>query len=409
MIFLAPKTLSKAVYQLLPSGVLLASLLLSHSAQAITYAELVQNVIEKQPEQASLQAYSKVEQLTQDTADQWFSGGSNLIIGHENDALTGSNGQTKWTIGGEVPLWLPGQSESQKKIAQGFSALKTAQISLLKWQASNQLRTLIWQLRSAQVQQEIAQESVKQTKLLQTLINKLVSAGEKPTLDNLLARKALLKERSRLLTANKNLLTAQSEYEFWTQSVALPDELSEKEATPVIMQHPKYLQLQAQLTLLEAETQNQSARQKNNPVLSFGTFQEDSKHVSPNTSLYLGLSYPLGDNPSQQIKISESKLSVAKKKAEIKRFEMNLGNQLFSAKQQILLNQKALALAKQENDLSNDTLKLATQTYQLGASNIQTLITSQQNFLDSKLGYALSRIDLEQAIATYNQIAGDAL
>ncbi|MEA1987912.1 MAG: TolC family protein [Pseudomonadota bacterium] len=390
-------------------SLLSVGLVLSLPAHALTYSDLLKNILANQPEQATLEGYDALEESASESQNSWFSGNTNLIIAHENDSLTGDLNKQKWQIGAEVPLWLPGQRQSQKNLAVGFGELNINQASLLKLQASALLRELVWQYRQGQVKAEIAKQSVKQAQKLQNLIRVFVNVGEKPKIDALLADKALLAAQSKLLMVENEFTTAQNRYQFWTKMNDLPKPLAERLVEFDLENHPAVKQLNAQLTVLIAEYQNLKATQKDNPVFSFGGFQEDDQGMSPNTSLYAQISYPIGSNPTKKVETVKHKTAVLQKEAEIKRFELELNNQLFAAEQKVSVSKQQLSLVDKETKLAAQTLKLATQAYKAGESNIQTLVNAQQQFLDSKLQQALTQIELTTAIAHRNQIAGVSL
>lgn len=390
-------------------SLLSAGLALSLPAQAITYSELLQNILANQPEQATLQGFENLENSANQNANSWFAGNANLIVAHENDALTGDLDKQKWQIGAEMSLWLPGQLDSQQALAQSVGELKNNQAIYLKWQASAQLRDLVWQYRQAQVKTKMAKQSVEQAKRLHQLIESLVRVGEKPKIDALLANKQLLTAQSYLLSLRNDLNTVQNRYQAWTNSQELPRPLAENLADFELANHPQLNQLKAQLGLANAEFQTLKTSEKDNPKLSFGGFQEEDQGTSPNTSLYAQISYPIGSSSMAKVETAKQKNTLLQKQAEIQRVELELKNNLYAAEQQVIVNQKKLQLIQEEVLLDAETLDLAMQAYKAGESNIQTLVNAQQQFLESKLQQALTAIELKKAIAQRNQIAGVSL
>ncbi|WP_040726512.1 TolC family protein [Thiomicrorhabdus sp. Kp2] len=383
--------------------------LTSHSAQAASYADLLEQVMQKQPEQMSLIGYDAVETSANDAANSLFSSNTNLVIAHENDAMTGDLDKTKWHIGAEFPLWLPGQADSQQQLAKGYSELKNDQINFLKWQASGQLRDLVWQYREAQVQTDIAQKSVAQANKLHLLISKLVQVGEKPKMDALMAQNLLLTAESHLLTMQNQLGSVQKRYQSWTGSLELPIPLTENAPLFDINNHPELRKLNAELAILQAELQTLKVSQKDNPVLSVGGFQEEDRAMSPNTTLFAQISYPIGSNPSKKVETAKQNTQVLNKEAEVKRYQLELQNRLYASEQSVVLAEQKLTISAQNMQLAEQTLQLAQQAYQAGESNIQTLVNAQQVFLDSELQQALIQIEMAKAIANRNQIAGVSL
>ncbi|WP_029406695.1 TolC family protein [Thiomicrorhabdus sp. Milos-T2] len=381
----------------------------SQIAQAATYSDLLKNVMQNQPEQTALTGYDEVERSANTAANSFFSGNTNLVIAHENDAMTGDLDKTKWHIGAEFPLWLPGQADSQAQLAQGYSSLRNNQVNYLKWRASGQLRDLVWQYKEAQVQTEMAEESVAQANALLNLINKLVKVGEKPKIDALIAQKLLLQAKSHLLSQGNQLDSVKKRYQSWTGSLELPEQITENSIEVDMNDHPELQKQQAELAILKAELQNLKAGQKDNPVLSVGGFQEEDKAMSPNTSLFAQISYPIGSSPTKKIEMAKQNTLVLNKEAEIKRYQIELQNRLYASQQAVFLADKKLSISAQDMQLAEQTLQLAQQAYQAGESNIQTLMTAQQAFLESALQQALTQIEMAKAIANHNQIAGDSL
>ncbi|BCN92525.1 hypothetical protein THMIRHAM_03100 [Thiomicrorhabdus immobilis] len=390
-------------------GLLSAGLVFSFPAQAKTYAELLQNVQQQQPEQAALQSYGELETTVSQSADSWFAGNANLVVAHENDALTGDLQKQKWHIGAEMPLWLPGQAQSQQNLARGLADLNSYQAWYLKWQASGQLRDLVWQYQESQVKADIAEQSVAQAQQLNDLIATLVKVGEKPKIDALLADKALLNAQAQRLNLQSMLESNRQQYQYWTNTQELPSPLTETIAKVDLQKHPELNRLKAQLAVLGAEYQTAKATEKDNPTFSFGGFQEEDKATSANNSLYAQITYPLGSSPLKKVETAKQRTAFLEKQAEVKRYQMVLENQLKKAKQQISLAQQKLSLMQQELQIATQTLQLATQAYKAGESNIQTLVNAQQDFLNSKLQQSLTEIELNKAIAQHNQIAGDSL
>ncbi|MDX1352719.1 MAG: TolC family protein [Thiomicrorhabdus sp.] len=383
--------------------------LAAHSAQAANYSELLEQVMQKQPEQMSLNAFGEVEDEASSAANSLFSGNTNIVIAHENDAMTGDLEKTKWHIGAEFPLWLPGQADSQQRLAHGYADLKNEQIQFLKWQASGQLRDLVWMYREAQIQADIAEKSVAQVTQLHTLISKLVRVGEKPKIDALMAEKLLLSAQAHLLSMKSQLATVQKQYQSWTGTVDLPMPLTEKVGSYDIDTHPELSKLNAELAILKAELATLKSSQKDNPVLSVGGFREEDRAMSANTSLFAQLSYPIGSSPSKKVDTAKQNTLVLGKEAAIKRYQIELKNRLYASEQALELAKNKLTMSVQNMQLAEQTLQLAQQAYQVGESNIQTLVNAQQNFLESKLQQALTQVEMASAIANRNQIAGVSL
>ena len=79
----------------------------SASAVSLDFVQLLDNVIQHQPEQQTTKGIAEVHSANQSLSDSWISGDVDLIVHHENDTLTDNNDYKNWEVGVEFPIWLP--------------------------------------------------------------------------------------------------------------------------------------------------------------------------------------------------------------------------------------------------------------------------------------------------------------
>ena len=380
----------------------------AYSAPAELVA-LLDNIIENQPEQQITQGLQEMHSTNQQYSDSWIAGDVDLVVHHENDTLTDNDDYKNWQAGVEFPLWLSSQKQAQKTITRSYGEQLSAHQLYLRWLASEQLRKLVWNFRTAEIEVEAARSALQKS---QSLLNKVilkVKAGESPRIDQLLAHKAVLKQQNNLVQKHSALTIAQNNFKRWTQTQNLPQNILEQPLSPLPLdQHPKIIQLSSALQISRAMMKKTQAGKRDNPKVFLGA-QNDKDKSSENNSLILEVSIPLGVNPGFSPRLAEKKRNVYEQQAVLDKARIQLEQAIFQAQQQLTSAQQSIHLAKEQYAISIKALSMSEQAYQLGETNIQNLLLVQQQTAEAKRDYRLAKARSGQAIANLNQVSGHIL
>ena len=395
-----PRILSCIMALLLPAA--------AYSAPAELVA-LLDNIIENQPEQQITQGLQEMHSTNQQYSDSWIAGDVDLVVHHENDTLTDNDDYKNWQVGVEFPLWLSSQKQAQKTITRSYGEQLSAYQLYLRWLASEQLRKLVWNYRTAEIEVDAARSALQKS---QSLLNKVilkVKAGESPRIDQLLAHKAVLKQQNNLVQKRSALTIAQNQFRRWTRTHNLPQNILEQPLSPLPLdQHPKIIQLSSALQISRAMMKKTQAGKRDNPKVFLGA-QNDKDKSSENNSLILEVSIPLGVNPGFSPRLAEKKRNVYEQQAVLDKARIQLEQAIFQAQQQLTSAQQSIHLAKEQYAISIKALSMSEQAYQLGETNIQNLLLVQQQTAEAKRDFRLAEARSGQAIANLNQVSGHIL
>ncbi len=395
-----PRILSCVMALLLPAA--------AYSAPAELVA-LLDNIIENQPEQQITQGLQEMHSTNQQYSDSWIAGDVDLVVHHENDTLTDNDDYKNWQVGVEFPLWLSSQKQAQKTITRSYGEQLSAYQLYLRWLASEQLRKLVWNYRTAEIEVDAARSALQKS---QSLLNKVilkVKAGESPRIDQLLAHKAVLKQQNNLVQKRSTLTIAQNQFRRWTRTHNLPQNILEQPLSPLPLdQHPKIIQLSSALQISRAMMKKTQAGKRDNPKVFLGA-QNDKDKSSENNSLILEVSIPLGVNPGFSPRLAEKKRNVYEQQAVLDKARIQLEQAIFQAQQQLTSAQQSIHLAKEQYAISIKALSMSEQAYQLGETNIQNLLLVQQQTAEAKRDFRLAEARSGQAIANLNQVSGHIL
>lgn len=376
---------------------------------SVDFVTLLDNVIQQQPEQQTIQGIQELHSANQSLSNSWISGDVDLIVHHENDALTDNEDFKNWEVGVEFPIWLPSQKNAQKQLTSDYSREVTARQTYLRWLASSRLRKLVWNYRSAAIEVTAAKSSLKKSQSLQQKVQKKVEAGESPDIDLLLAKKAVLKQQNQLVQKQSTLTIARIQFQNWTQTEQLPENIKERPYAPIdLTLHPKIIKLASELNMSESELQKIKSFKQDSPRLFLGA-KNDKDRNDENTALMFEVSIPLGVNPRYSPKVAEQKRSIYEKQALLEKTKIQLEQDIFKAQQVLASAKQSILFSKQQYDISKKALAMSERAYQLGETNIQNLLLVQQQTAQAKLNYELAQVRSSQAIAGLNQISGHIL
>ncbi len=385
--------------------------LFSGGALAVSsdYISLVDTVAKQQPEALITQGLSSQSSATQSLANSWLSDSVNLTVMHENDALTDDLDTQNWAMGVEFSLLLPSQKEALQGVSEAYKHQMSVQKRYLNWLASGKLRQLAWHYAKVRIALNLADAALQKSLELQDNVLKKVEVGEGTQLEVFMAEKFVLEQQAQVSQKKGELELAQNQWQLWTGTVRFPEIITEKHQLDWSPQeHPKLQWMQSMYEVAKAEYVQQTTQNKVGPSIFMGA-QNDQNRVEENSFLFIEISVPLGESPSNRMDVAEKKYAEQAQKSELLRVRRELDEQVLAAEQTVVNREVSRNLAIQQNKIAQGTLKLAEQAYQLGETSIQSLLLIQKEALEAQLNLELAYVLLEEAIAQSNHIKGYAL
>ncbi|BBP47010.1 hypothetical protein THMIRHAS_23830 [Thiosulfatimonas sediminis] len=387
---------------------------LSHSALADSrvsedYAKLVNTVQQALPQQAQQAAWQDLAKQYEQQGQRWSGEDVDVHLKHENDLLFGNEQMRNYEIGAQALLQLPAQQQAWQGLAQSTSALSGAQQGYLQWQAVGKLRSISWQLRRAEVEQQAAAVAHQQAQSLLEKVALRKRAGEATELDFLMAQVQVMNLAAQSQAAEKRLDGARQQYQRWTQSTALPAQIDEALLAPLALpQHPHMIWLRAQQQMAQAKLGQAKANQKMAPTVYLGVIHDQAPSADHST-MVAQIILPLGVNQKGQIGIAEEQSNLTATQVDVSQWQLQWQQERADAVQQQATLQQQQTLLQQSLSLSEQKLAMVQKAYELGAMTIESLLRAQQDFLGAQQQLALNKVDLGAAIATLNQLYGHVL
>lgn len=332
-----------------------------------------------------------------------------LTIRHESDETTDNFGFNSWEGSVQMPLWLPGQRKRRHAVADATELEAESLARFYKWRISGEVRELLWSGRIAQAQVVLARTAVASAQALEADINRRVRAGELAKTDLILARKETLSREIALAKATATLTSLVDEYQLLTGLVELPENILEEErlADTVSAEHPALVAASHSAGRARTERDKVRHEKRSNPVLAMGARNERAASGQPvDTILSLEMSLPLGLRGQSAPAVADAERQFTAEQADYATIKRDVEKQQVLARGERQHAERALELARQHQQLAAEGLRLTQLAFELGESDLFTLLQARTQAFTSDRELQLRQLERGRSIARQNQALG---
>lgn len=391
------------------SHVALAEQIEAEYSTQLNLADLTEKVYQRLPGKTGESKYEQLRQANDAVTETLFSAPAIANLSHYNDAIGSSDGFQEWEGGVDLPLWLPGQKQTQQDLSDKIAAELPAYQQQLKLQASGEVRQLLWQVKLAEVQLEQSTIAWQTAEKLEQDVENRVKAGDLPTTEQLLASSNTLEALSKKADAAALLKQQLDTYTLITGETALPSVVSEDVAVTTDWQqtHPQLLLQDQVIARLQAEMGVAQFDAAVNPNLSVGVRRErgdfDEKF---NNSLGLGISFAFDDSRYSQPAIAKAGAELADAQVARQALLRQLNTRLLTRQQQLASTQEQLALVTKQDATTQQYYQLQKRAFDLGELNLIDLLRSQMLANSSQSRKRELEVQIQQNKAALNQAFG---
>jgi outer membrane protein TolC len=332
-----------------------------------------------------------------------------LILHHESDVVASDDGYRNWQGGVEMPLWLPGQRDRYRRVADTTEQEAAALQRLQHWRMAGEVRELLWSLAIATAKLDLAEQALASAGKLQADVEKRVSAGELARSETILARKETLDRMADIAQAKAELEALQGKYRNQTGLQALPATFTEAMPAETVIpeDHPALAAARIAAARARSERDRVSSGRRGNPVLTLGGQSErDVRETSYDESITVELSVPFGMRSHHAPQVAAAERSLTEAMIELRRVQRELENERDRVLAEAGQSSVTFELSQQQEQLAEEGLRLMQRAFELGESDLFTLLQAHKQALAARRDLRISRLELGRAYARVNQIVG---
>ncbi|HEY0721596.1 MAG TPA: TolC family protein [Gammaproteobacteria bacterium] len=376
---------------------------------ALTLPEVITDALQRDPNGVLTEAYLAEARALDRHASSLIAGNPVVALNYQSDQTRSDQGFREWEGSLELPLWHFGQRSASRDVATRATEAATAAGSVQRLKVSGAVRESLWELTIAQERRTLAEQSLQTARQLEQDVEKRVTAGDLAKSDLLLARDETLSKQDEFYLADAEWLHAQKRYRMLTGLAEYPASFSEllTEQTSIDDSHPLLAETRARMEQAQAELRRAEQSSSDNTQLIVGTrHTRDDYNSEMVDSLGVGVRIPIGTRSHNGPRISAASTAFAESQARYQRTQRELELALHEAHHNLETLREQLQLADEQNTLGQESLRMARIAFRTGEIELAQLLRIQSRAFNAERNLALRKLEVEQAVARYNQAIG---
>ena len=371
--------------------------------------EVIENAWQHNPRRNLAPAYLKHQDAMEKTANSLWSADPTFIVNHYNDELADSDGLLEWEVGVQLPLWLPGQKQTLKRVIDRHRTKIGVSEQAQRLEMAGTVREILWAIAVARNQVELAKVEWDTLKSVTASIRRRVSLGDLAESDHLLAEQELLAKEAQYHEATSELNHAEHLYNLLTGLHEIPGDFTE--AAPQNRElpgnHPLLDEANLVVEINDAQFQQSKRHSRSNPTLFLGSRHERGTSQGDFTNaLGLSINVPLGLSSHNEHKVTANAVQLAETQSQRDTIARELRIEMHEAEKEFEAAERQLEYAKQRYALAMKMAHLNERAFELGEISFNEFIRVQSKTFAAERNFRQKGLEVDYRIARLNQALG---
>lgn len=342
------------------------------------------------PQAVALSARRAEAQAGLDLARGLTPGPASVSLNHLNDRLNQNTGRREWEVELATPLWLPGQRSARESLAEKASIELDARNASLKLQLAAEVREAWWRVAAARDAAALAYQRLETAQALAGSVLRRFKTGDLARVDANLVKTERLAAQAEVLDADSGLQQAMQAYRTLTGAdapVALPAEIAQAQDVEAsrLSLHPQLRALQAITEVAQSRLALVDASQRDAPEIAVRWTNQRSDGMTPyDQAVGVKLTIPLSSGARVRQNGAAARAELAQAEAELTLAQTRTQQEVLRAQSELDLAQRQLDMARERQALTTDNLNLAQRSFELGESDLPTLMRARAAFHEAQ-------------------------
>ncbi|MDP3088613.1 MAG: TolC family protein [Methylotenera sp.] len=370
--------------------------------------DVLEKTIARNPMQTTLQSRDSVVSAKNLVAKSFLPSNPAINVVHQNDTLGSARGEREWQAELDLPVWLPNQRNNRLKVADATQSNLSAGRESLKLQVAGLLRDALWDVALTENSHALAINKYELANKLQQDVEKRYKAGEMAKTDAMLAQQETLRAEKDQLRAEADLMHARHRYYLLTGLREIPAKFEEQQsALEDYSQSSIWTEAQSKVGLAETERSLAQIESRENLQLLVnvrsikGGFDDLS-----NQSVGVKVRIPFGGESRAAPIKAAAELGVGQALTEREALRNALETMMHEAEHNLNVSRIELVIVNKQFEIAKESSKLAQKAFQLGETDLVSLIRIQAQTYEAERAYTSRKIQVQWDIARYNQAVG---
>lgn len=376
---------------------------------APTLHQAVQRALERDPDQEVLTARGTEVNAFEERARGLLAGAPAVYGLYRSDTLGSDQGLREMEADILLPLWKFGQRAAEQDAAERRRAGLARSRSALALTVAGKVRDAVWEVAFLRNEAQLARKEWETARALERDVKKRVAAGELAQTDLMLARDETLRKEAAHVQAAAEAERAMARYEVLTGLYRLPRDAAESKspAQSIARGHPSLAEAEASVATARAGLRVAGRSAGGNPELLLGVKRERANSAeSYDNSVQVAVRIPFNIGPAAKPEVAAAGRALAEADASRVRLRRQLDSELRTTGRELKTIEQRLVLAREQNRIAAENLRLARRSFELGESDLVSLLRVQALAFTAKRAEQQLKILRERTVAKYNQAAG---
>lgn len=382
----------------------------------------------RQPAAAALGQRQEAARAQQEAADTLLAQPPSLDLSTRTDRYNRDQGAREVEAGIALPLWLPGEKDGSRALADARKEALEARTLATRLQLAAELRAAWWSWQQAGQDRLVAQARADNAARLSNDVARRVQAGDLSRADRnqaqgaqAAAQAALAESRVALLAASRRLqaLTGQvpevpegpPETETEPATTAAPaagsDGFSPSPSGGADPAHPLLQDLAQRSTVSRRALELASRQTRANPEIAISTRRDRSAAGEMADQTWaLALRLPFSSAPRNQARIAEANAELIEAETQLRLEQERLAQEGATARAQLEAARLQLEAAETRSRLAAETRGFFDKAFRLGEADLPTRLRIELEAFEAERQAARARIQAAAALSQLRQALG---
>lgn len=372
-------------------------------------ADVITATYKRNPTRTLFEARLNEAAAVRNRAGTLFAEDPAVQVRHNTGQIGNVEGLREWEWGVEMPLWLPGQKDARRQVADKKQLSVATSRKALLLLIAQQIRELLWTIRRDQNKAALAHKAWQTAQELEADVSRRFEAGELARLDQILARQETLNRKETYLRTRATLIQDFDRYRILTGLEHIPMHFEEQLAniSEITTEHPALANAMAIVAREQAMRDRVLTERRANPTVMVGTRHErPAGGADYENTLGITVRVPFGLPVYSAPRVAAAETSVADASTQRDLLKRELDIKLQQARDSLVSTRASLEVAREHTELARENLVLIRRSFDLGETNLVDLLRVQSRAFRAELNLRLNEIQLEADIARYNQAVG---
>lgn len=386
-------------------GAAVVTWIFSAPLSAATLKEVFEQAWSGQAQAARAEHYDA--QLS--ASQSWTPEPPTLSVSGRSDQIDANNGRREWEAEISQPIWLPGQRDRARAVAQSERETGIQRFAHERWQLAGELREAWWEARLAEAEQNEAQRRLDEAMRLVADVVRRVKSGDLAPLDLNRVRSSVVTAKSDLLRTQAAVADATHSFLALSKGAPLPDQAEPPVASDadLMNRHPALSSLSAAAATAQAKLLQASGDTRSAPEIGLTVTRERGNFAEPYQNLAkLTLKIPFGSEARNQPRITAANAELVEARLQAEQAQRTVDAAIAARRLELEQSQPMIALAQERVQLAEQSDAWVEKAFRAGQLDLPARLKAESDLASARLSFSRARLEAERAVSRYNQAMG---